>query len=471
MGRYVTVGKSSTNDVRVDDDRVSRQHAVLFPGGEGWRLYDLGSTNGTYVNGKRVRAATVAATDVVTLGPAYRLDLRAVQSASAGVGDRPGFLRVGKAADNDLVLDESHVSRHHALLQRDGEGAKVYDAESLNGTFVDGQRVDMAPITPASTIGFSTARTVSGRDVIDRMSPPPPPSRREPKTGQTTIVKEMKDQLVELIDVNRRQDESMHRIAFGGGVAIAVLGVAAYLLFGTGQRQNEDLVETMETMRGAVVMVRTHSPPAGGGESAAPPSSGPIAIDEIEVHSASGEAGSQGSGFIYSHEGRPVVITNHHVVAPWLAARSRGARLLILTQGETRAYPAEVLKDDPENDVAVLGFTGTPPASPKVALQADWSAVRVGDPIGFMSFPLGLSARTQQLHADLNTGIINNKDANTVKHNVESAPGASGGPMFNRTGQVIAINRAQSRDEKGQLYQGLNWGVPIHYAVALLREL
>ena len=39
--------------------RVSRQHARLVRNGEGWTLEDLGSNNGTYINGVRLQSATV----------------------------------------------------------------------------------------------------------------------------------------------------------------------------------------------------------------------------------------------------------------------------------------------------------------------------------------------------------------------------------------------------------------------------
>jgi hypothetical protein len=50
----VTVGTLETNDLVVDGDGVSRVHAVLERFGEAWCVRDLGSRNGTFVNGDRV---------------------------------------------------------------------------------------------------------------------------------------------------------------------------------------------------------------------------------------------------------------------------------------------------------------------------------------------------------------------------------------------------------------------------------
>ena len=56
-GEYV-IGRRSDCQIFVPDMRVSRQHARLWRDGEGWTLEDLGSNNGTYINGVRLQAAT-----------------------------------------------------------------------------------------------------------------------------------------------------------------------------------------------------------------------------------------------------------------------------------------------------------------------------------------------------------------------------------------------------------------------------
>lgn len=56
-GEYV-IGRRSDCQVFVPDMRVSRQHARLLRSGDGWILEDLGSNNGTYVNGQRVQHST-----------------------------------------------------------------------------------------------------------------------------------------------------------------------------------------------------------------------------------------------------------------------------------------------------------------------------------------------------------------------------------------------------------------------------
>src|SRR5215212_10311212 len=64
-----TLGRSRECDVVVDDANVSRKHAEIRPGPHGWTIADLGSTNGTRVNGRDVRAGAHP------LGPGDHLEL------------------------------------------------------------------------------------------------------------------------------------------------------------------------------------------------------------------------------------------------------------------------------------------------------------------------------------------------------------------------------------------------------------
>jgi len=77
----VVVGRSDEADVSIVARSVSRQHARLKPlGGGRWRVVDLGSSNGTFVEGVRVDDAVVGDGDVFTLGD---VELRLRDAAAA----------------------------------------------------------------------------------------------------------------------------------------------------------------------------------------------------------------------------------------------------------------------------------------------------------------------------------------------------------------------------------------------------
>jgi hypothetical protein len=64
----VVLGRSRECDVVIDDPNVSRRHAEVRRGGEGWVIADLGSTNGIKVNGRRVEEANLTPGDEITIG-------------------------------------------------------------------------------------------------------------------------------------------------------------------------------------------------------------------------------------------------------------------------------------------------------------------------------------------------------------------------------------------------------------------
>ena len=68
-GDQLTIGRDSTNDITINDAEISRRHARLtFQGGK-YVLEDLGSTNGTFVNGQRLAGPRVLkAGEVVSFG-------------------------------------------------------------------------------------------------------------------------------------------------------------------------------------------------------------------------------------------------------------------------------------------------------------------------------------------------------------------------------------------------------------------
>jgi FHA domain len=63
------LGRGLAADVRIEDQRVSRSHAILVRHGHRTRLLDNRSANGTFVNGRQVIATNIADGDVIRLGP------------------------------------------------------------------------------------------------------------------------------------------------------------------------------------------------------------------------------------------------------------------------------------------------------------------------------------------------------------------------------------------------------------------
>ena len=62
------IGRGLSADLRLDENSVSRRHAMLVPRPTGARLLDDRSSNGTFVNGRRIVQADLHNGDVLVLG-------------------------------------------------------------------------------------------------------------------------------------------------------------------------------------------------------------------------------------------------------------------------------------------------------------------------------------------------------------------------------------------------------------------
>jgi hypothetical protein len=83
-----SIGRDPDADVYLDDERVSWEHAVLRPAGDGWVLEDLGSSNGTFLGGEQVTQVEITADREVRLGDPEGPLLRC-QLQTAGGSPRP----------------------------------------------------------------------------------------------------------------------------------------------------------------------------------------------------------------------------------------------------------------------------------------------------------------------------------------------------------------------------------------------
>jgi pSer/pThr/pTyr-binding forkhead associated (FHA) protein len=88
----IHIGRSAENDVRIADDSVSGAHATLLRRGSVWHLIDLASTNGTFVDGRRIDGEAIiqGAAELRFVG--VKVSFRPGRSSDAG-GDRTESLR------------------------------------------------------------------------------------------------------------------------------------------------------------------------------------------------------------------------------------------------------------------------------------------------------------------------------------------------------------------------------------------
>jgi pSer/pThr/pTyr-binding forkhead associated (FHA) protein/S1-C subfamily serine protease len=150
-------------DLILDDSQVSRRHAAVRPVEGGLEIEDLGSANGTSVNGTPIRGSQrLHNGDVVQVGRvrftarvrAWERDVTVLAGDPTGAqivvvrGSLAGRrfpvvseLVIGRE-DADLLLDDPQVSRRHAVVRAVDGGLEIEDLGSANGTSVNGARLD-----------------------------------------------------------------------------------------------------------------------------------------------------------------------------------------------------------------------------------------------------------------------------------------------------------------------------------------
>lgn len=146
----VKIGRSSSNDVIIDDQLVSRAHCQIIQDDNGnFRLIDTNSKNGTYINGtKRHGEIRINISDIIRIGnttlPWQSYFNYNTNSGNIGTDICPkdiNIVKIGRGHNNDIVVNDRFVSSCHCQIIKDGCGFTIVDTDSKNGTYVNGIKV------------------------------------------------------------------------------------------------------------------------------------------------------------------------------------------------------------------------------------------------------------------------------------------------------------------------------------------
>jgi pSer/pThr/pTyr-binding forkhead associated (FHA) protein/tetratricopeptide (TPR) repeat protein len=209
----ITIGRMDGNTIRLTEQNVSRKHARLSLNGGTLRIEDLGSYNGTSLNGSALSGVSnLKDGDVILIGD-YRLGIQedrtsqstqssaqsmesapavpavedplegqptipistlAAQTAFSALParlvvasrfmsgtefilDRPAHV-VGRTPENDIILNHKSISRHHAKIVREGDRYVILDLESANGVRVGGVEHDRVDLQTGDLIELGEVR-------------------------------------------------------------------------------------------------------------------------------------------------------------------------------------------------------------------------------------------------------------------------------------------------------------------------
>lgn len=152
MKSSIKIGRDNTNDVIINEPRVSRNHAIItILDNDEYEVKDLGSSNGTYINGQKITQQIIYPGDELRVASSIVNWQNAFESSSAKIDsviEEEPFskikktITVGSSGDNDIVIGNEYVSAHHAKISVLKTGNYyLQDMGSSNGSFVNGSRV------------------------------------------------------------------------------------------------------------------------------------------------------------------------------------------------------------------------------------------------------------------------------------------------------------------------------------------
>lgn len=134
----LTIGRSDDNDVVLDNPVVSRRHAILQLVEDQYQIVDLGSTNGTFVNGERIKAQILKDGDEILIGSkSMFFDRSAIVHYTRGSGIKIDALAVSKVVGKNIrILNDISLSIYPGelicIVGVSGAG-KTTLLDSLNG--------------------------------------------------------------------------------------------------------------------------------------------------------------------------------------------------------------------------------------------------------------------------------------------------------------------------------------------------
>ena len=435
------IGSGEDCDFRFDSERfpmVSERHATLLFECGLYILNDNQSALGTFVNGRRISLAQLRDGDKVQLGregPSLRFE--GESPFTSRLKFLAGHCRLDARMLQAMVSDSSEAAR--------GKGGDAVEAFGVvqevlkRASFQNSIRLLMG----GGLLGFLFVGLLMGGVVLWARASLEALSERTVREEQATRLREA--ELAKALRENR-----------------------------------QDFVEVAERNQKAVVLLR-HVFQAMSKKTGQPVGIIGRKADGSPIFSKGAEGTPlilrvKGTGFVIDPRG--TILTNRHIVEPWLEDKLFQIRgwsgetiLLTATFADTAsALPVRILSTSREVDAAALRvrpFSGMPIVQ---GIEPDPGKLRQGQRIAIIGFP-STGVREGKAITSLTIGVLSTVGlAKNLQFDAAVNPGNSGGPIFNKRGEVIGLVHGVGMDPRGGRLHGIYYGVPIRFATPLIAE-
>jgi pSer/pThr/pTyr-binding forkhead associated (FHA) protein len=400
--KTLTIGRSSSNDVVIQDSFVSGAHCSITLDDKGsFYLQDMGSSNGTFVNGKRVQQAWLKSNDIVKIGETLIPWQEYFESPNDShlKGQVIRKVTLGRAPDNDVIIADEFVSSHHAeIAATDLNEFLVHDLNSTNGTFVNDRRVTSALLYPGDRLRLAK-KTLEWTMFFST------PSHSE-------------------LETSKKKLNPWPAIAISlGAIVVILLGIWGISSLKNSNKPSEisdtiprdssaigaDLPNMVKYIEKSVFVVKTYDRYGNG---------------------------MQGTGFFIDESG--LGVTNYHVV-------DGGTKWTIKTFNDEEYDIDNFIARNKEFDYAVFRIDNH--GHKFNWLKRSQTIPQKGDEIFVLGNPQGIeSTLTKGIVSSLRGGdeddIMNGKfssGTNYIQIDVAVSHGSSGSPVMNMKGEVVGI--------------------------------
>jgi len=185
----IGIGRDPANAIPLADKQASSRHARIVRDGAGWRIEDLGSRNGTFVNGAKVTSVLLKHGDEIRIGTTELI----LEHAAVPVAEVP-------MAPTEMALDEDAASD---LLIDDAEDAAT-ESEIFTTAPVHGEPFALGLPSPTLEDQDARRRAAAPKDLPEGAVPTPHHAE-----AKLRLIQQVSEKLVRVLDSKRLIDEIM----------------------------------------------------------------------------------------------------------------------------------------------------------------------------------------------------------------------------------------------------------------------